>query len=86
LDSKNGAHKTRLINGQANPAIALAQHPPSTKTPPKRGLCIHDSTACGGIFNISDGHIDSTVDFVLFEEPLNAPRAFSLPLRFSSAA
>ena len=29
---------------------------------PKRGLCIYDSTACGGIFKIYDGHIDSTVD------------------------
>jgi hypothetical protein len=47
----------------------------ANKTPPKRGLCIYDSTACGGIFDLSDGHIDSTVDtiFVLFELPLNAP-------------
>ena len=53
-----------LIKGQAIPVIALTQHPPSTKTPPKRGLCIYDSTACGGIFNISDYHIDSTGDTI----------------------
>src|SRR6266849_9657376 len=44
--------------------ICWPEHPPSTKTPPKRGLCIYDSTACGGIFDLSDGHIDSTVNTI----------------------
>ena len=43
-------------------SLAPVIHPPSTQTPPKRGLRIYDSTACGGIFKIYDGHIDSTVD------------------------
>jgi len=34
---------------------------PETKTPPKRGLCVYDSTAGGGIFSLSDGHRDATV-------------------------
>lgn len=34
------------------------------KTPPKRGLCVYDSTAGGGIFNLSDGRCDPTVDTI----------------------
>ena len=57
-------HRIRLIKDKRFPVLLWPKHPSSTKTPPKRGLCIHDSTACGGILKISDGHIDSTVDTI----------------------
>jgi len=60
----SGCARALAPKGQVIPVIALAPALPSTKTPPKRGLGIYDSTACGGIFKIYDGHIDSTVDTI----------------------
>lgn len=37
---------------------------PPRQTPPKRGLCIEDSPACGGPFNVSNSHGDSGVNTI----------------------
>jgi len=42
----------------------IARHPPSTQTPPKRGLCIYKSTARGGTFKIPIQPRDSIVDAI----------------------
>ena len=62
---------------------------PSTghqQKPRRSGVCVF-TTACGEIINFSDAHsIPLSILFVLFDATLNAPRVFSLPLRFSLAA
>jgi len=59
-----------------------------TRTPRRSGVCVFTTQLHVGEYSTSQTAtlIPRSILFVLFEAPLNSPRAFSLPLRFSSAA